>query len=87
MLILPQGGSILDAHFHDEYKIHPTMLYQWQSQFFENGSAAFARKTNSAVTQHQKTIEQLEAKLQRKNEVVSELMEAHLQLKKERGEL
>jgi hypothetical protein len=38
------------------------------------------------VTQHQKTIEQLEAKLQRKNEVVSELMEAHLQLKKERGE-
>jgi predicted RNase H-like nuclease (RuvC/YqgF family) len=39
------------------------------------------------VTQHQKTIEQLEAKLQRKNEVVSELMEAHLQLKKERGEL
>jgi hypothetical protein len=35
------------------------MFYQWQAQFFENGSAAFARKTNSAVTQHQKTIEQL----------------------------
>ena len=75
------------ADLCDEYKIHPTMFYQWQAQFFENGSAAFARKTNSAVTQHQKTIEQLEAKLQRKNEVKSELMEAHLQLKKERGEL
>ena len=41
------------ADLCDEYKIHPTMFYQWQAQFFENGSAAFARKTNSAVTQHQ----------------------------------
>jgi len=66
-------------------KIRRSAVYQtWGGS---NGSAAFARKTNSAVTQHQKTIEQLEAKLQRKNEVVSELMEAHLQLKKERGEL
>ena len=58
------------AELCDEYKIHPTMFYQWQAQLFENGSHAFARKTNSAVTQHQKNIEQLEAKLQRKNEVV-----------------
>ena len=71
----------------DEYKIHPTMFYQWQAQFFENGSAAFARKSNRAVTHRQKTIERLEAKLQRKNEVESELLEAHLQLKKELGEL
>ena len=33
----------------------------------------------------QKRIEQLEAKLQVKNEVLSELMEEHVQLKKERG--
>jgi len=77
------------ADLCDEYKIHTTMLYQWQAQFFENGSAAFARKTKTKPTllclKHQKTIEQLEVKLQRKNEFVSELMKAHLQLKKERG--
>jgi transposase len=37
------------ADLCDEYKIHPTMFYQWQAQFFENGSAAFDRKTNSDV--------------------------------------
>ena len=74
------------ADLCDEYKIHPTLFYRWQAQFFENGSAAFVRKTKDPQAQHQKTIEQLQAKLQRKNEVVSELMEAHLQLKKELGD-
>ena len=32
-------------------------------------------------------IHKLEAKLQRKNEVMAELMEAHTQLKKELGEI
>jgi hypothetical protein len=59
------------------------MFYQWQYQFFENGSAAFARKTNSAVTQHPKTIQRLEANLQRKNEVVSEL--AHTEFRGVQG--
>jgi transposase len=26
----------------ERHRIHPTMFYQWQRQFFENGTAAFA---------------------------------------------
>lgn len=70
----------------DEYKIHPTVFYRWQTQLFENATDAFQRKNRDSEVRHRKTIEQLQEKLHRKNEVVSELMEAHLQLKKELGE-
>jgi transposase len=71
----------------DEYKLSPTLFYLWQKQFFENGAAAFERKANSASNEHQRTIDALRDKLRRKDEVVSELMEEHVQLKKELGGL
>ena len=71
----------------DEYQLQPTLFYLWQKQFFENGSAAFERKNTSPQSQHLRTIVALREKLQRKNEVVAELMEEHIQLKKELGEL
>ena len=75
----------------DEYGIHATQYYAWQKQLFEQGSVAFERKTNKANQKRQQTaqakkIEQLEDKIQKKNEVVSELLEEHVQLKKELGE-
>ena len=75
----------------DEYGIHATQYYTWQKQLFEQGSLAFERKTNKANQQRQqnaqaKKIEQLEGKIQKKNEVVAELLEEHVQLKKELGE-
>jgi transposase len=71
----------------DEHQLSPTLFYLWQKQFFENGPAAFERKTTPAETTHLRTIAALREKLQRKNEVVAELMEEHIQLKKELGEL
>ncbi len=68
----------------DEYHLQPTLFYRWQKQFFEQGEAAFAtasasKANDSALGQK---VAALEAKLQRKNEVVAELMEEHVQLKK-----
>jgi transposase-like protein len=70
----------------DQYQLQPTVFYAWQRQLFENGSAAFERKYHSAEAEHQRTIAALREKLRRKDEVVSELMEEHLQLKKSLGE-
>lgn len=58
----------------DEYKLSPTVFYLWQKQFFENGAAALEHKTASSESQHLRTIATLKEKLQRKNEVVAELM-------------
>jgi transposase-like protein len=75
----------------DEFGLAPNVFYRWQKEFFENGAAAFepkpkGRKKKQESIQSQK-MEALEAKLVRKNEVLSELMEAHISLKKELGEL
>lgn len=72
----------------DEYHLQPTVFYRWQKEFFENGAAAFQRQGRRGQGDSQtQRIGELEAKLRRKNEVLSELMEEHIQLKKELGEL
>ena len=70
----------------DKYQLQPTIFYQWQKQFFENGTAAFTQGKDPKRQETQR-IEQLEKKLQKKHEVLSELMEEHVKLKKELGEL
>ena len=70
----------------DEYGFHPTQFYRWQRQFFENGTAAFAGASPSATTALEHQIAALEAKLARKHEVLSEVMEEYVRLKKELGE-
>ena len=55
----------------DQHDILPTQFYQWQKQLFEGGAAAFERK-----------VQHLEAKLANKNEVIAELMEENVRLKK-----
>jgi len=65
-------------------------FYNWQKQFFENGAAAFERKLNSANVKRQEDanlakIEVLETRLQQKNEVIAELLQEHVQLKKANG--
>lgn len=72
----------------EQYHLQPTVFYRWQKQFFENGASAFAAsapKSNTSAVE-QKVVA-LEAKLKRKHEVLSELMEEHVRLKKELGEL
>ena len=71
----------------DEHQLSPTLFYTWQKQFFENGPAAFERKDAPSEGQLQRIIAALRDKLQRKDEVVAELMEGHIKLKKGLGEL
>ena len=69
--------------------LQPTVFYRWQKEFFENGASAFQAKERPArqIEEKQKRIEFLEKKVQTKDEVLAELMEAHTELKKSLGEL
>jgi transposase len=71
----------------DELGLNPAVFYGWQKLFFENGAAAFAKTRRRQADRRDEKIEKLEAKLAQKNEVLAELMEEHVQLKKELGEL
>lgn len=79
--------QILVSDLCDEHGIHPTVFYRWQKQFFENGAAAFEYRPRRAQDAASKQVAALEEKLVRKNEVLSELMEEHIRLKKDLGEI
>ena len=73
----------------DKHGLNPTAFYRWQKEFFENGAAAFEtrRSGSDAKTRSlEERIEKLQAKLGRKDEVISELLEDHVRLKKSLGE-
>lgn len=70
----------------DECGIQPSQVYQWQKVLFENGEAAFQRTGRWAEDPNGRKVVALEAKLQQRNEVIAELMQEHVQLKKAVGE-
>ena len=71
----------------EKHQLTPTQFYQWQKTFFENGAAAFAKNgTDRTSRQAEHKVAKLEEKLQRKDEVIAEIMADHLLLKKELGE-
>jgi transposase len=73
----------------DQFDIHPTLFYRWQKEFFENGAAAFepnGKRRKGVEEVKDRKIAALEQKLQQRNEVLAELMQEYVQLKKELGE-
>lgn len=70
----------------DQYDIHPSVYYRWQQQFFEGGEKAFtATNEGPVVKQLKQDVADLEAKLARKDEVLGEVMEEYVTLKKSVG--
>jgi len=69
----------------DELGLQPTVFYRWQKQLFDNGAAALRQHTDGK-DRDERTIRALKTKLQTKNEVLSELMEEHVALRKQLGE-
>jgi transposase len=74
-----------------EYDIKPNVFYSWQQKLFENGEAVFARSNkgheNRTIKSQERKIADLSNKLARKDEVISEIMESHVELKKTLGGL
>lgn len=70
----------------DEHGLHPTLFYKWQKEFFENGAAAFERQVDGKSRKLEKQNAALKAKLANKDEVIAEIMESHVALKKSLGE-
>jgi transposase-like protein len=71
----------------EEHGLNPTVFYRWQKEFFEKGGAAFQRSGDQEAVRLKRRVAELEEKLARKNEVVSELMEEYIAAKKDLGAL
>ena len=69
----------------EEYGVRPGVFYRWQKAFFENGAQAFQRGQERQTAHLQERIAELETKLAKKNEVLGEVMEEFVALKKTNG--
>lgn len=75
----------------DEYGIQPSMFYNWQKVLVDNAAKAFGadpgeRVRPSREAELEERIAQLEAKLARKDNIIAEISEEYVALKKELGE-
>ena len=77
------------SNLADELQIQPSVIHLWVKQVLEQAERAFERSPGSRATAHaaDRRIEQLEAKLVQKNEVIAELLEENVRTKKANGEL
>jgi transposase-like protein len=74
----------------DRHGLQPTLFYQWQKKLFEEGAAVFEQPRGKSARQEgaeARKMAALEAKLRRKDEVLGELMEEHVALKKTLGQI
>ena len=70
----------------DEYGLQPTVFYRWQKQLFEQAAeTCFQRLRDSESARMKRQVSKLEAKLAKKDEVLGEVMEEYVALKKSRG--
>jgi transposase-like protein len=69
----------------EELQIPPTTFYGWQQKLFDNARVAFENDNKTQNKAYQEKITYLETKLQKRDSVVSELMQDHIELKKNLG--
>lgn len=75
----------------DELKIQPSMPYTWQKAVVDGAARAFEApaergRGSTRESELSKRIEQLEAKLAKKDAIIAEISEEYVTLKKELGE-
>ena len=73
----------------DEFGLQPSLIHGWVNQVLAQAERAFDRPSGKRRMEEAKErkIAHLEAKLANKNEVIAELMQEHVELKKELGDL
>ena len=69
----------------NEYDLQPTVFYRWQKQLFERGGEVLRSSRDTETTKLKRQIAQLEKKLAKKDEVLGEVMEEYVSVKKELG--
>lgn len=73
----------------DQEQLQPSVFYTWQRHLFENATHVFEAPQQGPSKREQELearIAHLEAKLSRKDEVIAEISEEYVKLKKELGE-
>jgi transposase len=77
------------SNLADEFGLQPSQIHTWVKQVLDQAERALDCPAGRPPRQERlqaKLVERLQTKLAQKNEVIAELMEDHVKLKKELGE-
>jgi len=79
--VLEEGKPL--SQVADHYGLHPNNIFKWRKQLFENGVQTFQIKRSDISSKaEERKITALEDKIKQKDEVIAELAEELLGLKK-----
>ena len=83
------AGKEAVSDLADEFGVQPSLIHNWVNQVLAQAERAFDRPAGKRRLEEAKErkIAFLEGKLANKNEVIAELMQEHVELKKELGDL
>lgn len=75
----------------EDLGLAPNMFYRWQKELFDHAAAAFevkgrGRPADSEARRLEKKLEKLESKLAHKDNVIAEITQEYVTLKKTLGE-
>ena len=73
------------ADLCDKHDIRPTVFYSWQKTMFENLGSLFQKKGDSRSLALERKNEALKKKIASKDEVIAEIMEDYVAVKKTLG--
>jgi transposase len=77
--------NISVADICEKHRLHPNQLYRWKKELFENASEIFSSK-RSKKKDNIKFVK-LKNIIKERNEVIAELLQENLKLKKLSGEI
>lgn len=66
----------------EKHDIHPNVLHRWKKELFEGAVATFSRKHRKESEKEGREVERLRAKLKQKDELIAELVQDNIELKK-----
>ena len=66
----------------EKYQVHPNVLHRWKKELFEGAVDTFSRKRRKESQVEARTTEKLTEKLRQKDELIAELVQDNIELKK-----
>jgi len=79
--VLEEGKSI--SQVSDKYELHPNNIFNWRKQLFEGGIQIFqTKRPDISEKAEERKVSMLEDKIKQKDEVIADLAQELLGLKK-----
>ena len=79
--VLEDGKPV--SEIAEKYELHPNCIFKWRKQLLEEGKQAFhIKRTDISSKAKDRKISTLEDKIKHKDEVIAELAQELLELKK-----